>query len=238
MTDKQKKETLNKAKKFFKASISNSHLGNTEKLVTVSEFNVNPFLVKYLAQFFTGNTKAESIAKVLIYPRILGTSINTTFGSRLQAFISEVLEGYGSTTAGIDIEFIDALDKRKKYCQVKAGSNTINKDDVKTIKDHFKSVYSLARTNNLKVTLDDMVVGVLYGTESELSYHYKKLQENYPVHVGSEFWFRVTGDKHFYIDLIDAFSEVAKEINGFKVVNKVVKELSEDIERNYSGLLL
>src|SRR5690606_17298596 len=99
----------------------------------------NPFLDKYKAQFLTGNDSPESVAKALIYPRVLGTSINTTFGSKMQKFCSEVLEGFASTTSGIDIEFIDLVDGHRKYCQVKAGPNTINKDDVDTINRHFQA---------------------------------------------------------------------------------------------------
>jgi hypothetical protein len=48
--------------------------------------------------------------------------------------IPEIFEGMmGSVVHGIDIEFIDAIDGRKKYCQLKSGPSTINKDDVVTI---------------------------------------------------------------------------------------------------------
>lgn len=46
--------------------------------------------------------------------------------------------------------------------------NTINKDDVKTIIDHFKGVKNLGRTNNLQIGLSDLIVGVFYGTNDEL----------------------------------------------------------------------
>src|SRR5699024_12715573 len=82
-------------------------------------FNLNPILYKYKASFLTGNDDPKSIAKALVYARALGPSINTTFGNKLQKFCSEVLEGFGSTTSGIDIEFIDKLDGRRKYCQIK-----------------------------------------------------------------------------------------------------------------------
>ena len=32
------------------------------------------------------------------------------------------------------------IDGEKKYCQLKSGPDTINKDDVETIAGHFKSV--------------------------------------------------------------------------------------------------
>ena len=106
---------------------------------------------------------------------MLGASITTSFGQNLQRFTSDVLGAFGSTTQGIDIEFIDQIDKQKKYCQLKAGPNTINKDDVDTIHNHFRNIRNLARTNNLQVTLQDLVVGVIYRESYQLSGHYKAI---------------------------------------------------------------
>ena len=63
------------------------------------------------------------MAKALVYPRILGSSLNTSFGQNIQIFISQLAQvaGCASGIDGIDIEFIDELDGRKKYCQCKAG---------------------------------------------------------------------------------------------------------------------
>ena len=57
----------------------------------------------------------------------------------MQGFISAIQNAVGSTTSGMDIEFTDQTDGRKKYCQLKAGPNTINADDVETIAGHFQS---------------------------------------------------------------------------------------------------
>ena len=69
----------------------------------------------------------------------------------MQTFISSVLESYGSLVPGIDLEFIDGLDGRKKYCQAKLGPNTLNKDDITTIHNHFRNARNLGKTNNLPV---------------------------------------------------------------------------------------
>lgn len=230
MDEKQRREILIKAKNFFKETIIESHKKNTAKCKKISEFNVNPFLVSYLANYLTGNNNPESLAKALIYPRVLGTSITTTFGNNMQKFCSYVLGGFASTTSGIDIEFIDHLDGRKKYCQIKSGPNTINKDDVVTIDNHFKAIKNLARTNGLKLSFDDLIVGVFYGTKKELSGHYKKLNEDYPVIVGQDFWHRLTGDPNFYTSLINAIGELAIEEDSSKLVKNVIKQLTEEIE--------
>lgn len=230
MSDEELNEIVVKAQEFFKDVIVPSHLKNTLKLVKIKEFNLNPFLDKYKANFLEGNDDPQSIAKALVYPRVLGTSINTTFGNELQKFCITVLEGFASTTSGIDIEFIDKVDGIRKYCQIKAGPNTINKDDVVTIKDHFKSIKNLARTNSLRVTDTDLVVGVLYGESTELSNHYKKIDETHPVLVGQEFWYRLTGELTFYERITDAIGEVAKDIDASKVIEDVIEKLAIEIE--------
>ncbi len=227
----EKNRIIEKAKAFFKEEIAENHRKNTEKLKDIRKFNLNPFLDKYKANFLTGSSDPESIAKALVYPRVLGTSINTTFGTKLQKFCSTVLEGYASTTSGIDIEFNDLVDGRRKYCQVKAGPNTINKDDVKTIEDHFVSIKNLARTNNLSIGFNDLVVGVFYGDQMELSVHYKTIQKKYPVHIGRDFWNRLTGDDFFYSRLTNAIGEVASEYDGSQLIRDVIKSLSKEIEK-------
>lgn len=223
-----KQEILQAAKTWFRESVADSHITNTEKLVSPDEFNINPFTAVYLANFLTGNSSPESIAKALLFPRVLGTSISTTFGNAVQKFTNDVLGAYGSTTSGIDIEFIDQLDGHKKYCQLKSGPNTINKDDVETIAGHFKGVINLARTNNLRITHDDMIVGVIYGEQSQLSGHYKRITSQYhhPTYTGKEFWHRLTGDEGFYQDLIAAIGSVAIEADYSKEFQIIIKQLA------------
>jgi hypothetical protein len=231
--DEQKVQIIENAQTFFREEIAESHKQNTEKLRHLKEFNLNPFLDKYKANFLTGDNSAISMAKALVYPRILGTSINTTFGTKLQKFCSSVLEGYASTTTGIDIEFIDTIDGRRKYCQIKAGPNTINKDDVKTIDDHFQGIKKLARTNNLSIGLNDLVVGVFYGQPEELSTHYKRIEQTYPVYVGKDFWYHLTGDENFYKVLTDAIGDVASEYDGSKLIDSVIMDLAAEISKEF-----
>lgn len=232
MTESERQRILADAKLFFRERIAENHIANTKKLTSLKKFNINPFLHKYLAQFAFGNSSPESMAKALVYPRVLGTSIATTFGTQLQYFCNEVLSSYASTTSGIDIEFIDAIDGRKKYCQVKAGPTTINHDDVVTVKNHFRGIRNLARTNHLDLSVTDCVVGVFYGTEQSLSQSYKSINEEYPVYVGAEFWHRLTGDAAFYYDLIDAFAEVADEMDSSALIDQIVRKLAREIEQS------
>jgi len=233
MNQKEKDKILNSFKEWFKDSLIESHRKNTEKLKDINEFNINPFLLYYIANYLEGNSNPKSLAKALVYPRALGTSITTSFGTQMQTFITKVLGAYGSTTTGIDIEFVDQIDKRKKYCQLKSGPNAINKDDIKTIKDHFQAVKNLARTNNLKIDLSDLVFCLTYGEDSEKNSFVKALEKEYTVYMGKDFWHRFTGDQHFYRDLIHSAGEIAKEVNMKDIVDDVIKDLSKDIEARF-----
>lgn len=232
MSQTEKSEILCNAKNYFKEYIANNHINNTAKLASLDAFNVNPFLVRYLAKFAYGNTSPESLAKVLILPRALGTSITTTFGTQMQKFCNVALKSMASTTNGIDIEFTDAIDGRHKWCQIKSGPDTINKDDVKTIKDHFLGVLHIGRTNGINISPNDCLVGVFYGTPDALSSSYKSIDKDYPVYVGQEFWYHLTGDVTFYKQLINSFGEVVDEMDADDILQQVIATLATDIENS------
>lgn len=233
MDEVQKKSIIESGKKYFRTVIIPKHVENLKGL-KLDDFNINPFLINYLASFLCGNTEPESLAKALIYPRVLGTSINTSFGQNIQIFISQLSEVTGGASGidGIDIEFIDAIDGRKKYCQCKAGPQTINKDDVATIMGHFRKLIGKARLDRLPIQMDDMIVGVLYG--EEVSSNYKTINSTYPVYCGKEFWLHLTGDSNFYHRLAKAFGQVVEEehIDGSQLILAKVKELAEEIKQN------
>jgi len=232
MNQAEKDIILDKAQTWFRDTLATNHIKNTKKLAESSKFDINPFLAVYLSNFLTGSAKPEGIAKALIYPRVLGTSITTSFGTNVQKFTNDVLSSFGSTTSGIDIEFEDQLNGNKIYCQLKSGPNTINKDDVETIAGHFKKVISLGRTNNLRITHEDMVVGIIYGDVNSLNAHYKRITRDYdyPIYTGQDFWHRLTGDETFYTDLIHAIGEVAVEADFTKELKEVIKTLANDPE--------
>lgn len=238
MTEEQKNSIISSGKEYFRTTLIPNHLRNLNRL-TLDSFNVNPFTINYLAAFLCGNTEPESLAKALVYPRILGTSINTSFGQNIQVFISQLAQLTGSASGidGIDIEFIDALDGRKKYCQCKAGPQTINRDDISTVLGHFKHLIGKARLDRLPIQLDDLIVGVLYGEHENLSANYRAIESHYPVYCGADFWEHITGDPHFYYRLAKAFGEVVEEdgIDGSQLLQDKIAEIAEEI-RNKGGL--
>lgn len=237
MTTDEKEIILLRFKKWFKESLIESHKRNTKKLTDIKEFQINPFLLYYLANYLEGNSNSESLAKVLVYPRVLQTSITTSFGQGMQKFVSQILGAYGSVTSGIDIEFKDTFDKRKKYCQLKSGPNSINKDDVETIDGHFKSIKNLARTNNLNLQYGDLIFALTYGERSEVNSFISALDaRGITVLVGKEFWHHFTGDENFYKNLIFSAGEVARDVNMKQTVEDVIASLSKNVEQHFKDL--
>lgn len=232
MTEQQKRAIIESGKEYFRTTIIPNHLKNLQKL-NLSSFNINPFLINYLAAFLCGDTEPRSLAKALVYPRILGTSLNTSFGQNIQVFISslEEITGGASGIEGIDIEFVDAIDGRRKYCQCKAGPQTINKEDIATILGHFKYLMNKSRLDRMGLQFDDLIVGVLYGERENLSANYKAIDAHYPVMCGADFWERLTGDKEFYNRLAKAFGEVVEEdgIDGSTLILQKVDEIAQEI---------
>ncbi len=232
MDTKEKKLVLEKAKEFFR-DLAQKHIKNTIKCKELSVFDLNPFLDIYLANYFTGDSNPESIAKVLLYPRILGTSIKTSFGQNIQKFITEVLGGYGSAIDGIDIEFTDQLDTRKKYCQIKSGPNCINFKDVDPIKGEFTKARRTAQTNHLDIGVNDLMIGVLYGNEKMLNNFFVTISKDYPVVIGKEFWYRLTGEDKFYENLIEVIKEVSIEVDATRIIEETLDSLTIEVSEHF-----
>ena len=233
MNPQEKEIVLEKFKVWFKDSLLVSHKNNTQKLEDLDEFKINPFLLFYLSNFLEGNSEPKSLAKALIYPRVLGTSITTSFGNQIQSFITKVLGAYGSTTRGIDIEFIDQIDGRRKYCQLKSGPSAINRDDVTTIRDHFRSIRNLARTNNLDIQIGDTIFCLIYGEVDEKNAFIIEVEQEFPVYIGSEFWHRFTGDENFYNDLIQTIIAIANDVDMKSFLDDIVDKLSLKLKEKY-----
>ncbi len=232
MSENQELEqVLGRAQLWFKEKIVIPHYKNTEKLVHSKEFNINVFLVRYLSHFLTGSITPTGVARALVLPRALGPSITTTFGTQIQSFIVEVIAGaFGSVSSGIDIEFIDKVDGRRKYLQAKLGPNTINKDDVDSIAGHFKDIYNRAKLNKVDVLLGDLAIGVMYGSHEDVNNWYQKLEneKNFSLYVGSEFWERLTGYPDFMSRLEAAFWSVLEDVEVTDLLETVIEQLAKD----------
>lgn len=228
-------ELLIKIVKYFKTNIFENHI-NASLIIhsKLKNYSINPIVVKYLSKVLENNYNPEGVAKALYYPRVLGTSINTSFGTNIQKMFIKLDLAEGSAIKGIDIEFVDKIDGRKKWCQLKSGPNTINSEDVNPLIAKFTNTIRLARTNDalLGSNNNDFIVGVLYGEQLQLSMHYKKIDEIHPVFIGREFWHRVTGFPDFYDGLVIALHEVINHLDTKEFITKGCDELANDIRES------
>ena len=223
-------ELLGIVTKYFEEKIFDNHKINSLKNHSkLKSYKINPILVKYLSKVLEDGFTPIGIAKALYYPRVLGTSINTSFGTRIQNMFVELKLAEGSLIKGMDIEFIDKIDHRKKWCQLKSGPNTINSEDVNPLLKKFSTVSNLARTNQINLNNSDLILGVLYGSENQLSQHYKKIDEKHPVIVGVDFWHRITGFPDFYNKLVINLDKMILSLDTEQFFKQGYTKLAEEI---------
>lgn len=230
-----KKALTQKIVGYVEKNIFINHIDASLKIHSkLKSYKINPIVVKYLSKVLDNNYSAEGVAKALFYPRVLGTSINTSFGTNIQNMFVDLGIADGSKIKGMDIEFTDKIDKRKKWCQLKSGPNTINSEDVQPLIKKFTTTIQLARTNkSLKgISNNDFIVGVLYGSKAELSTHYKEIDKSHPVIIGREFWHRITGYANFYEGLVVALHQCINNIDTKDMINKGYDELVQEIEKS------
>jgi hypothetical protein len=224
-------ELLNIVTDYFKEKIFENHKKNVlENHSKLKSYKINPIIVKYLSKILEDDFTPLGIAKALYYPRVLGTSINTSFGTRIQNMFVELGLASGSLIKGMDIEFIDKIDGRKKWCQLKSGPNTINSEDVNPLLKKFSTVANLARTNAISLNNSDLILGVLYGEETQLSQHYKKIDEKHPVIIGTDFWHRLTGHEQFYKKLVDQLNTMIINIDTEDFFKQGYIALAKEVE--------
>lgn len=220
---------------YYRVNVFNNSIeASLNKHSKLKEYNINPIVLKYLSIVIEGQYNPEGVAKALYYPRVLSTSINTSFGTRSQSMFVELGIAQGSLIKGMDIEFVDKLDNRKKWCQLKAEPNTINSGDVDPLIKNFTDIINLARTNMafFGINNTDFVIGVIYGDASELSMHYKKIDAVYPVIIGKDLWHRVTGYQDFYEQLISELHNTILNLDTKDFFRIGCEKLAEEIRNS------
>ncbi|WP_435253953.1 PmeII family type II restriction endonuclease [Tenacibaculum sp. A30] len=225
------KELLEVITAYFEEKIFENHKNSSLKTHSkLKSYKINPIVVKYLSKILENDFTAIGIAKALYYPRVLGTSINTSFGTRIQNMFVELNLAEGSLIKGMDIEFTDKVDGRRKWCQLKSGPNTINSEDVSPLLKKFTTVTNLARTNSMDLNNSDLILGVLYGEEDQLSQHYRKIDELFPVIIGEEFWHRLTGFPNFYNKLVSNLDLMTLNLDTEGFFKQGYMALAKEIE--------
>lgn len=230
------KESL---KKFFEEEFASLIVKKLQEGHSLRKFRVNPFILTALSSGVFGEQSSINMAKALLYPRVFGTSISTTFGDKMQKLCVKFLGASASGTPGMDIEFDDKTEGQRITMQLKAGPNTINSGDVKPILEDMNKAYRLLQQNRIS-TMPTFAIGITYGSMMEISGHYKKLQaspvgaqQNVKIYIGQDFWHRLTGVPTFYNEMIAIFVDLFEKEDYSILLNEDLSCLAEEIEVKY-----
>ena len=216
---------------WFDTNVIQNNIKNLEELRSSKSLNINPYLAPYVTFATTGSMTETSLASSLIVARTFVTSLNTSFGMQLQKALPKFFSTvFGSPTTGVDVEFDDFVDGKHKFAQIKAGPATINQPDVEPIHESFQKIKRKARLDGLELNDSNFVIGVFYGTESDLSANYRKLRDRYgySVYAGNELWKRLTGIDDLQSRLVEACGQVAQRYDLQAVIADVASDLADD----------
>lgn len=228
-------ELIDKIVSYIKTDIFENHIRASIKLNSrLKTYKINPIVVKYLSKMLENGYTPLGVAKALYYPRVLSTSITTSFGTRIQKMFVKLGIAKGSLLDGMDIEFFDLKDNVNRWCQLKSGPNTINSEDVKPLIKKFTEIINRARTNTALsgISNSSFIVGVIYGETTELSMHYKEIDKIHPVFVGADFWHRLTGYENFYFGLVAALHTTIMNLDTDQVIEQGCLKLAAEIEKS------
>ena len=216
--------------RWYEQDFLERQLETIDRAANIEEHNSNPFIAAYAAKAISGGLAPFDQARALVIQRAFGTGMHTSFGTQIQkAIITIVPTASGSVIQGMDIEFQEPATGIMRYCQVKAGPYTVNKDTSEKIVDKFDKALNLAKTNGVRITNDQLIVGVLYGTQDQLSTFYKEIEKRYSVFAGKNFWQRLTGHEAFYEELITSFRTVSDQSEVDDRVEAAILKLSKQI---------
>ncbi|MEK7076168.1 MAG: PmeII family type II restriction endonuclease [Patescibacteria group bacterium] len=225
---------------FFEREFADLLQGKIDSGYNLADFNIHPFNLVALASGVFGEANSKNMAKALIYPRALGTSIVTSFGNKMQKLCVSLLEAEPSGVPGMDFHFTDKVDGGKVFMQLKAGPNNINSGDVEPILEEMRSAYRLLKTNMAGKKMPKFAMGIVYGTIEQISGSYKAIQnssvgaqDNVPIFIGKDLWHRITGDTDFYFSLIDIFIELFEGENYSKSLDRAINNLAKEIQDKY-----
>ncbi|MCC7117583.1 MAG: cytosolic protein [Anaerolineales bacterium] len=198
---------LNRIVEFIEANIGEFHTRRAASLQNLKLINVlkkkNPYLFKA-----KNINDAHDLIKLFLDAH-LSSQEETIFGEFLEKLAiftcSEVYDGRKSASEGIDLEF--TKDNVVYIVSVKSGPNWGNSNQVKRMKDDFKSATRRLRTGNTQLNVQ-AINGCCYGKTAVPADKgdYLKL-------CGQNFWEFISGNDRLFVDIIEPFGYQAKARN-------------------------
>ena len=196
----------------------------TIRKLTIEDLNINPFLIRLLANEM-GLNDAASIVRWLVTQRLERGTV-TSFGLALQNVAKVFSEGTG--VEGADI--MKTKEGKHYYIQVKSGPNTVPKDMAVRIS---QLLHSAQRRNEGSVAL----FGMCYGNPEQVSSIVQKYVDVRWL-AGREFWEFISDDPNCIDEIYEIAAEVSESFKDEK--GQTLKELLdskvEELQRQFEEL--
>lgn len=160
----------------------------------------------------------------------LSSSEEEIFGDFLEhlaIFVAQkTLNAIKSGMAGIDLEYTE--DNKRVLVSLKSGLNWGNSSQWKSLFSDLQNAIRVLKQSRHIANIE-CILGVCYGNA-------KATIKKGLVHqiCGQEFWYKISGKKSFYKDIVEPIGYQAKEHNDefkenkIKLINKLTKELLTD----------
>ena len=193
----------------------------------IEESAINPILAKAL-----GFKDFQSLSRFYVYQRI-GRSLVTSFGMKMENLVKLVVDGEKG-------EWWDVVKKSGKvnyYVSVKSGPRDMNKDQTVEFSRRARKVMSEDRKAH-------PLIGMGYGKKvwPVITDTLKKqgLDPEQHTYVGKRLYELLSGDKNFYLKLLDFVvnveSDVIKGKTILDLIDDKVDEISKDFKKNYRSI--
>ncbi|TAK66082.1 MAG: cytosolic protein [Bacteroidetes bacterium] len=212
---------------YVEKNISSFHQARFNSLERLKLKNVlkrkNPYLFK-AKNILT----AQDLMKAILDAH-LSSQEETLFGEFLEGLAiyvcQTVYQGYKSASAGIDLEV--EKDSIRYIVSIKSGPNWGNSEQIKKMKENFRSAMKTLRTSNSKINVI-AINGCCYGRDNNPQ------KSEYVKLCGQRFWEFISGDNLLYLDIIEPLGHKAKEKNEIffesyaQILNKFTLEFMNE----------
>lgn len=191
-------------KTYVNANIGKFH---EAKLKSLETMDLNAILKRKNPYLFRAKniTRASDFIDELM-SAFLSSSEEKLFGDFLEGLAifvaSKVYNGRKSAATGVDLEF--DKDGMRYVISVKSGISWGNSSQQKKLEEDLKTAVRVLKQSTHALNVQP-VLGICYG-KVKTSY-----VRNYMKVVGQNFWFLISGEKSFYIDIIEPLGYKAKE---------------------------
>ena len=212
---------------FLESNAFPRHVKNLKSL-SPNDLVLNHFSASYAAGTIGGvPLTANSLARALVIPRALGSSLSTIVSRQLRFFCGELpgVEVVGKHAN--QVNYTDRVDDTNRIGIFAGGPSNLNSPGRKTLEGKLTRLHA-----QIGRSAPAPVVCVTHGEISNLNSSFKKLDPKYAVFVGGDFWHRVTGDPNFYRELSFRLSWSAAAAGSKVALSDAIKRVEREIVKS------